>query len=337
MKRLLVISLVFSLFMSVLLTNSPKASANGLDDAYELALGESIIGKLTTKPTDELWFTFNLNSTETVNIEAFVGNDAKLNELHKENYTVAVLNKYAEVVAFSEVKKGKVGYTQSISETLKKGQYFLYISFEESKGKGTQYYELSTSIKKGENVVTDVKLTTTLKSPQSIYSVIELKASAKGSNLDYQFLIQKDKAKKWDTLQAYSDNSKAYLIPYTAGKYNIKVSVKDRISKKTSSKTISYTFTKGEVKVKSLKTSVKSPQKVNKKIKLTTKAEGLNLRYTYQVEYKGKKTTLVKDAKSSSYNWKPKKAGSYKIKVTVEDAVTMNKDTKTIKYTIKKK
>lgn len=337
MKRLLVVSLVFSLFMSVLLTNSPKASANGMDDAYELALGENIIGKLTTKVSDELWFTFNLISKETVNIEAFVGSNDKMNKLHKDNYKITVYNKYGEIVTFSNETKGGEGFTQNISETLSKGKYFLSLTFDENKSKGDQYYELNTSISKSSSTVTGVTLKTTLKSPQSIYSVIELKSTAKGSNLDYQFLIQKNKAKRWDTLQPFSDNSTAYLIPYTAGKYNIKVVVKDRVSKKTSSKTISYTFTKGEVKVKSLKTSVKSPQKVGKKIKLTTKAEGLNLRYTYQVEYKGKKTTLVKSAKSSSYNWSPKKAGSYKIKVTVEDAISMKKDTKTIKYTIKKK
>ncbi|MGE7924689.1 hypothetical protein ACQKND_16120 [Viridibacillus arvi] len=95
----------------------------------------------------------------------------------------------------------------------------------------------------------------------------------------------------------------------------------------------------GTVFISSLKANKKSPQVAKTKITLTTKAKGSYLKYQYSVTNTktNKKTILRKYSSNKTATWKPSKAGTYKILVTVNNTMSGKLATKSMTYKVKSK
>ncbi|MGE7920683.1 hypothetical protein ACQKM9_17360 [Viridibacillus sp. NPDC093762] len=126
----------------------------------------------------------------------------------------------------------------------------------------------------------------------------------------------------------------------TKGKYTLKVKVKNPLSTKQQ-----FTITTdsevygGTVSISSLKANKKSPQLAKTKITLSTKAKGSYLKYQYSVTNTktNKRTVLRKYSSNKTATWKPTKAGTYKILVTVKNTKSGKTTTKSMAYKVKSK
>lgn len=98
-------------------------------------------------------------------------------------------------------------------------------------------------------------------------------------------------------------------------------------------------FESNELQIKSLTANQKSPQTVNKKITFTATASGGSGNYQYMFYVTNASTgnvTILQEKLSTnkSVSWKPTKAGTYIVTVTVKDTDTLQTVTKTLTYKI---
>ncbi len=93
-------------------------------------------------------------------------------------------------------------------------------------------------------------------------------------------------------------------------------------------------FNNGSVSITSLKPSIPSPQPTNKTIKWTTTAKGSDLQYQYSVYSNKKWATVQKYSTNNTFNWLPKNAGTYKVRVHVRNTVSGKTVSKESNYTV---
>ena len=204
--------------------------------------------------------------------------------------------------------------------------------------------------------------------PQVAGTTIKLEAKPYNTTgkCEYQFTVD------GNLVQKYSEKS-TYDWFATTGKHTIRVAVKDETGKYvvveksytvmgetpatqtptvTATATTEPTATPTDVPVTptAVPTEVPvdivvkasfgkaSPQKVNTAIKITPRVSGTNNSYKYSVMAELKNSTYTQRVASNttakSVTWKPKKAGTYKLTISVTDSEG-NKGVKTYNYVIK--
>ena len=153
---------------------------------------------------------------------------------------------------------------------------------------------------------------------------ITLKAQAGGGdhgNYKYKFFYKKSGGKKTAITSKYTSKNTCTWTPKVNGTYTLYVTAKDGGN-------ISISAKIGTIKVKgltaTLKANKKSPQKKNKKIKLTVTPKNASgtVKYRFIIKLNGKTQKDTKYQRSSKYTWKPKKKGTYKITVKIKDKNT---------------
>ena len=151
---------------------------------------------------------------------------------------------------------------------------------------------------------------------------VTVKCSATGGIGDYRYLVgyKKSESEKWSIKQSYSENDEVSITPAASGTYKIKVIVKDSKGN-ASGKTLTLTVAK---KVRNLSTVSDTAVIVGSKVKINGAASGGIGAYTYSVTYKKSDDTVWKILQSAKANseitFRPKSAGSYKVRITVRDS-----------------
>lgn len=166
------------------------------------------------------------------------------------------------------------------------------------------------------------------KSPQFVGETINVTAKAEGAEgetFKYKFSVE-GKDGEEDLTAGYVTSNKASWEPIEAGTYKVKVSVKGSKSEVVE-KTVTYKITEKEEEKPgdkeepldiSMATSIKSPQEVGKKIKLTATATGGlgDKEYKFLVDGKEISKGFISN---NSIDWTPTKEGTYLLSVVVKD------------------
>lgn len=168
-----------------------------------------------------------------------------------------------------------------------------------------------------------------VKNPIMKGKAVVLKANGSKSKLQYRFSINNKVVKGFSQTNSYK------WKPTKTGKYIVKVEVRrSEHPNSIISKQVIYNVTDGKVRISSLKANLSSPRPVSTNIKWTANASGINLEYKFSV-YENKKWKTLKNYSAKNYvNWKPKKSGSYKVKVTVHSKATGKTATKVATFKI---
>ncbi|WP_042354043.1 triple tyrosine motif-containing protein [Bacillus rubiinfantis] len=176
---------------------------------------------------------------------------------------------------------------------------------------------------------TIVSLTPSIKSPYLAGKTITFSTKANKSGLQYQYSVN------GRVVQAFGSKTTYSWKATKPGTYKIKVDVRrSQYPNRIVSKQISYQIVDGKVSVSSLQANKKAPMPTSTSITWTTKARGTNLEYQYSI-YQNKKWKIIKNYSSKNYvTWKPKSAGTYKVKVTVRSKLSKKTASKTVSYTI---
>ena len=135
----------------------------------------------------------------------------------------------------------------------------------------------------------------------------------------YKFTVKK-KGGKETIIKPYSSKTKCSWRAAVSGTYTIKVYAKN--SGKVVTKTITNFKIGRKLSINSITPSKKSKTaKIGNKINIKVKANGgIGAKYyKYYYILNGKKTDISKYVTKSSISWKPKKAGTYALCVTVTD------------------
>ena len=155
-------------------------------------------------------------------------------------------------------------------------------------------------------------------SPQLIDTPITLKADAiLGGNREYKFMV--NDGKRWSVLQDYGKSNECTWTPLKAGKYVLKVCVREKGLKQEFASIKDFVITLPLSKV-SLFISPKSPGSVGSKILLTAKPEGGDeMEYGFEV-LDGGEWKLLRDYKEDSHcYWEPARPGTYMLRVTARE------------------
>ncbi len=190
----------------------------------------------------------------------------------------------------------------------------------------------------GYNVGTKLKdVTVSVKSPQPTNTSVQIQAST-SSGKDSLFKYSVYDGKKWTTIKDYTSSKSVKWKPTKAGSYKLRVQAKSKNSKKNfdDEKVISYNiFTPASVK--SIKADKTSPQPTKTNVALTASSNNNNNNLFKFLVYDGSKWKTIQDFSSKTkVNWKPQKAGSYKIKVQAKHKQSKKKydSEKTISYKV---
>lgn len=157
----------------------------------------------------------------------------------------------------------------------------------------------------------------------------------KGSNM-YRFYVFDSKG----ILIASSNNKTATSFSYKPAKadtYTVKVTVKD-VKGNVVEKTAKAVVISKKVTVSSLKANKKTVKK-GETMKFTAKVVGGKSAFTYKFEIKDSKNKTVKNSseqKKNTWSWKATKTGTFKVTVTVKDALGMKATKSIAKVTVKK-
>ena len=195
------------------------------------------------------------------------------------------------------------------------GKYKLIIQAKNSNGK---IYEKQLDYQILDNNLKIKSFTTDLSSPQELGKAITIKASAEGNKTVYYaysiYLNGTLVGKK-----GYSTSTSVKWTPSKAGKYTLKLEVKDSTNEVVS-KEISYEIKK-PLTIKSFTTDLSSPQELGKAITIKASAEGNEtVYYAYSIYLNGTLVGKKGYSTSTSIKWTPKKAGKYTLKLDVKDS-----------------
>ncbi|MBQ3601659.1 MAG: starch-binding protein, partial [Lachnospiraceae bacterium] len=172
---------------------------------------------------------------------------------------------------------------------------------------------------------------------QLVNKNIKAKVNATGGKgiYTYRFLVYNDSGILVNS-SSYGTEAFYTYKPTKSGNYTIMVVVRDENNGEVEvSKNVTVISKNLSVTLKSSKKSIKK----GKVLKFTAKASGGKKGYTYSFvvkNAKGKKIDSSESTKKNSWSWKAKKAGTYKVTVTVKDSLGL-KATKTVtKIKVKK-
>ncbi|WP_216829297.1 triple tyrosine motif-containing protein [Alkalihalobacterium elongatum] len=126
---------------------------------------------------------------------------------------------------------------------------------------------------------------------------------------------------RWRTVQSYSSDRKLNWKPTKPGTYKVKARVKHKSSNKTfdQERTLQFTIYEPAV-IKSFSTDQSTPSEIDTNIILAadTTKQGDHL-FRFSVHDGTKWSTLQSYSSTKQVNWKPSKAGNYKLRVDVKD------------------
>ena len=177
----------------------------------------------------------------------------------------------------------------------------------------------------------DFKITSLTSSSKYIIQNKQVTLSTKTdkSKLQYQYTINDKVVQKFGSKATYN------WKPTKAGKYKVKVEVRRaEYPNAVVVKAAYFQVYDGNVKITALKPSLSSPRPYNKTIKWTASSHGVDLQYKFSV-YSNKKWVTIKNYSSTrTVNWKPTKAGTYKVRVDVWSKASGKKAYKVANYTV---
>lgn len=177
-------------------------------------------------------------------------------------------------------------------------------------------------------------------SPQYTGQKITLSSDASGG-YDLRYAYHLYDGKEWKEVRPYSSDSKYVWTPAKPGKYKFSVHVKSSTSRKSYDvyRTFEYEVKQIEpVKATTLSVNNASPQPVGTTLSLTAGATGgVQRLYKFHL-FDGNEWTVLRDYDTSNKaQWKPTKAGDYKLVVHVKDQSSSKEydSYKAIEYTVK--
>ena len=171
-----------------------------------------------------------------------------------------------------------------------------------------------------------VKIQTDKTMPIEVGEVVNITPQINGDDQEllYKYVWEKDDWSEWGVLQG---PSKTKTIKWTAskpGNYKIHVDVIDAVTGKVSKKYVEIKVSTQKWNISEIQTSVKSPQKLGKTIKITTEIagnkSGLQYKYVWEKDNWSEWGTLRNFSTDASVDWKPDKVGNYRIHVDVLDS-----------------
>ena len=198
------------------------------------------------------------------------------------------------------------------------GKYSLRVTAKDAKNKaGYQYLTLTVNPQALQN---NAKLSATT---ITLGKTVTVTGAATGGYGSYQYALQykspTDTA--WQSAVALSSNTKMTFKPTTYGKYSLRVTVKD------AKKKAAYKYFTLTVNPQTLQNNAKlsaTTITLGNTVTVTGAATGGYGSYQYALEYKlGSATTwtsAVALSTNTNMTFKPTKAGSYSLRVTVKDA-----------------
>ena len=308
----------------------------------DLSVGEIITLTVNTQGIKELYgasldFKFDSNQVEVLDLsggdllsEQFI---TPVNQINKNSASIVItelgnkVNMISDGVLFKVklklLKAGELVLTPTSSNSdYKVGNANMLIKLSNKNALPIDYEatEMSYNISE-DNALAFDEIKVDKVSPQEVGSTIIITPEVNGGtgNLQYKYWIYADG--KWTVVKDFSSATSYDWKPEKAGDYKIWVDVKDS-SGTMVSKEISYTITEKALALTNIKVDKVSPQGVGSTITITPEVSGGtgNLQYKYWI-YADGKWTVVKDFSSAtSYDWKPEKAGNYKIWVDVKDS-----------------
>lgn len=164
---------------------------------------------------------------------------------------------------------------------------------------------------------------------------INAKVSNPNSRLQYKFVWMKDDWADWGVIREFSSNSSVEWTPDSVGEYTIIADVKDGTVTEHANMQIVVESTKWEFK--GIQTSLSSPQRVGREIKITPVIEGntssLRYKFVWQRNNWSEWGILQEYSTNNTLVWKPQKAGTYTLIINVNDKKDETQ-TLSIEYTI---
>ena len=158
---------------------------------------------------------------------------------------------------------------------------------------------------------------------QELGDAIKLSAEVSNPNskLQYKFVWQKDDWAEWGVIRGFSSSNTVEWTPPSVGEYTIITDVKDGTVTEHANLTITVESTKWELK--EIKTSISSPQRVGREIKITPVVEGntssLRYKFVWQKNNWSKWGILQEYSKNNTITWTPQEEGTYTLIVNVND------------------
>lgn len=163
---------------------------------------------------------------------------------------------------------------------------------------------------------------------------ISAKVSNSNSKLQYKFVWMKDDWADWGVIREFSSNNTVEWTPDEVGEYTIIADVKDGTVTEHANMQIIVESTKWEFK--EIKTSLASPQRVGREIKITPVIEGnkssLRYKFVWQKNNWSEWGVLQEYSTNDTYMWTPEKAGTYTLIMNVTDK---KNETQTMSITYK--
>ena len=327
---------VFS-FLSFDLAEAATAEVepnNASELATEIQPVDEIEGMLTdNEDMDYYKITFPYDGS--YELYSYLGKDSSDNRYYYDSYKVKLYSESGELVQTSEdysyynEETYEDYYYQKMNASVTKGTYYLALAVTDD------YYDLSNqtyTLFSSAEFTPDFEITSLTPSNSKMLlkdKTVTLATKANQSNLQYQYKIN-DKV-----VQGFSTKATYNWKPTKAGNYTVRVEVrKAEYPNAVISKETTYQVHDGAVKVSSFTPSVASPRPANKTIKWTAKATGLDLQYKFSVYTNKKWYTIQNYSSKNTVNWKPTKAGNYKVKVDVRSKTSGKKAYKTVSYNI---
>lgn len=286
-----------------LITSIGKSTFDGCDSLESVELPDSI----TTIGDSAFYRCSNLKS---INLPNSVTNIEKQAFYYCNNLeSIEIPNSVTNIGenAFSYCNNLTIcAYKNSYAETYAKENS---IKFKEIEVEEIQEPEIITAIN---------NFTANKKSPQISGTAVKLSVEATGQGtLQYKYYRYLNG--KYALIKDWSTSDSITIAPQKSGTYDIYVGVKDSKGNIVR-KNIKFIFI-NNLKIESFKADKTSPQKVETKVKFTTKATGEGtLEYKYY-RYLNEKYALIKDwSTSDSITIAPKTKGIYDIWVGIKDS-----------------
>lgn len=335
---LLSILFVFGCFFSITAEAAKsETEPNNVKEQATIIKQLDEVEGIISNSNDVDFYQVSLSKQGTYRLDSILGNEISTNRNHSDSYKLKLYHSNGQLIQTSTTNESYLDnekfYFQTIETTLDKGTYYIEVQVT---NKGTsinnEAYLLLSQFNDGSVSITSLKANAT--SIQPTNKTIKWTATAKGAQLEYQFSVYSNK--KWTIIQNYSSENTLLWKPTNAGKYKVKVTVRNTVSGKTVSKESNYTIYKpSNFSIVSFKANKKSPQARGTKMTYTVQAKGEYLEYRFRVYDGGKWKTVKNYSNTKKYTGYPYYKGKYKVAVDVRQKGTTKVKTKVITMNIK--
>lgn len=327
---------VFSYFfpMTAKAFNSETEPNNTKEKASFIQQVDKVEGTISNS-NDIDFYRVNLSKQGTYRLDSILGSELNTIRNYYDSYKIKLYNSNGQLIQTSTTNESYLDnekfYFQTIERTLTKGTYYIEVQVT-NKSLNITNEPYLLLLDDGSVNITSLKAN--LSSPQPTNKSIQWIATAKGTNLQYQFSVYTNK--DWVTVQNYSPENTFNWQPLNPGTYMVKVTVRNTFSGKIVSKESNYTvFKPSDFSIISFKASKKSPQARGTKMTFGVQAKGEYLEYQYRVFDGGRWYTAKNYSSDNSYTAYPNYKGTFKVAVDVRQKGTTQVKTKVITMTIK--